>query len=143
MVPGKKMELNEGIRLLTGNAKIDVPLKKKEAPAAPRPPQPRAATPRPTAASTGPVTTRCTVEEKGHRRTFTVTLEPVSTGAVSAARRCGPARPRGPAAVEAKPSDNGSPVYSTFAGTVEVVDILVKRRRRGHEGQTRSPPSRP
>ena len=29
MVPGKKMELNEGIRLLTGKAKIDIPLKKK------------------------------------------------------------------------------------------------------------------
>ncbi len=29
MVPGKKMELNEGIRLLTGNGKIDMPLKKK------------------------------------------------------------------------------------------------------------------
>ncbi len=28
MVPGKKMELNEGIRLLTGNSKIDIPLEK-------------------------------------------------------------------------------------------------------------------
>ena len=33
MVPGKKMELNEGIKLLTGKGKIDLPLKKKEAPA--------------------------------------------------------------------------------------------------------------
>ena len=32
MVPGKKMELNEGIRLLTGQGKIDIPLKKKEEP---------------------------------------------------------------------------------------------------------------
>ena len=32
MVPGKKMEANEGIRLLTGKAKIDIPLKKKEEP---------------------------------------------------------------------------------------------------------------
>jgi pyruvate carboxylase subunit B len=31
MVPGKKMELNEGIKLLTGKGKIDIPLKKKEA----------------------------------------------------------------------------------------------------------------
>ena len=29
MVPGKKMELNEGIKLLTGQAKIDIPLKEK------------------------------------------------------------------------------------------------------------------
>ncbi len=30
MVPGKKMELNEGIRLLTGKPRIDIPFKKKE-----------------------------------------------------------------------------------------------------------------
>ncbi|UCD94687.1 MAG: biotin attachment protein, partial [Candidatus Zixiibacteriota bacterium] len=35
MVPGKKMELNEGIRLLTGKSKIDIPLKKKEEAAPP------------------------------------------------------------------------------------------------------------
>ena len=37
MVPGKKMEVNEGIRFLTGNSKIDLPLKQKETetPAAP------------------------------------------------------------------------------------------------------------
>jgi hypothetical protein len=32
MVPGKKMELNDGIWLLTVKGKIDVPLKKKEEP---------------------------------------------------------------------------------------------------------------
>ena len=32
MVPGKKMEVNEGIKLLTNKAKIDIPLKKVEEP---------------------------------------------------------------------------------------------------------------
>ena len=30
MVPGKKLEINEGIRLLSGKPRIDIPLKKKE-----------------------------------------------------------------------------------------------------------------
>ncbi len=33
IVPGKNMELNEGIRLLTGKAKVNLPLKSKEQPA--------------------------------------------------------------------------------------------------------------
>ena len=105
MVPNKKMELNEGIRLLTGKAKIDIPLKKKEKPAAPAAP---AAAPVAAAAPaiTGPVTTRCTVEENGSRRTFNVTVEPLGGGVVPAA-------------------SNGTPVYSTFTGLVEVVDIMV------------------
>ncbi|UCD63018.1 MAG: biotin attachment protein, partial [Candidatus Zixiibacteriota bacterium] len=113
MVPGKKMELNEGIRLLTGNGKIDVPLKKKEEPV---PAAPAATAP----GITGPVTTRCTVDENGVQRTFVITLEPAATAAAPA--------PAGPAAVPAVPaSSNGTPVYSTFAGFVEVVDILVKK----------------
>jgi pyruvate carboxylase subunit B len=103
MVPGKKMELNEGIRLLTNNAKIDVPLKKREvdsaaaAPAA-APAAAAAAGPAPATAPGIPgwVTTRCTVEEEGVTRTFVVTLEPAAGFAAS-------------------PS-----------GSVEVVDILVQ-----------------
>ncbi len=114
MVPGKKMELNEGIRLLTGKAKIDIPLKKKEEPAPAAAPAAAAA---PSTGITGPVTTRCTVEENGVTRNFVITVEP-ATGAVSAS----PA-----AAVTAPPpSANGTKVFSTFAGFVEVVDILVK-----------------
>jgi pyruvate carboxylase subunit B len=115
MVPGKKMELNEGIRLLTGKAKIDVPLKKKEEP------KPAATASVPAAQSspiTGPVTSQCTVEEGGLRRTFRITLEPAGVPAGAPAT-----------AVAAPPptaSQNGTKVFSTFAGSVEVVDINVK-----------------
>jgi biotin carboxyl carrier protein len=65
---------------------------------------------------TGPVTTRCTVTENGVTRTFTVTVEPAGSSAPAAAA---PA-PAATAVAE------GTPVYSTFAGQVEVVDILCK-----------------
>ncbi len=115
MVPGKKIELNEGIRLLTGKAKIDIPLKKKAE-------EPKAAAPGPAAAPTigpaisGPVTSRCVVEENGGRRTFTVTVEPINVSGAAVAT----------ALAEQPPSTNGTPIYSTFAGQVEVVDIKVK-----------------
>ncbi len=118
MVPGKKMELNEGIRLLTGNPKIDVPLKSKEEPKPAAAPAEAAAAPAP--AVRGPVTTRCTVQENGATRTFLITVEP--TG--SDGNEQGAAAPAATAAPPA--SSNGTPVYSTFAGTVEVVDVLVK-----------------
>jgi len=114
MVPGKKLEVNEGIRLLTGKPKIDVPLKTKEEPA----PTPAAAAPAAVApAITGPVTSKCTVEENGNRRTFTITLEPA--GGASPAAVAAPA----PAATAVA---QGTPVHSTFAGSVEIVDIKVK-----------------
>jgi pyruvate carboxylase subunit B len=109
MVPGKKMELNEGIRLLTGNAKIDIPLKKREPEAAPAAAAPAAGA---APAFTGPTTTRCTVEENGTSRTFVVTLEPATAT-------------EGAPSSSAAPS-GGTPVHSTFAGAVEVVDVLVK-----------------
>lgn len=118
MVPGKKMELNEGIRLLTGKAKIDVPLKKKEEPAPAAAPAPAANTASPIS---GPVTTRCTVQEGAATRTFTITVEPA--GAINTA-------PAAQATAVAAPPPaapvGGTQVYSTFAGSVEVVDILVK-----------------
>lgn len=118
MVPGKKMELNEGIRLLTGNAKIDLPLKKKEEP------KPAAASAVAAApAITGPVTSRCTIEENGVRRSFVVTVEPATAAAGTAAPA--PAV-QAPAAQATPAATNGTQVFSTFAGFVEVVDILVK-----------------
>jgi pyruvate carboxylase subunit B len=108
------METNEGIRLLTGNPKIDVPLKKKEGPAVPAPAAPAAAAP----AIVGPVTTRCTVDENGTKRTFVVTLEPAT--ATGSAPSAAPA-----AVVEAPAAASGTKVFSTFAGSVEIVDILV------------------
>jgi pyruvate carboxylase subunit B len=114
MTPTKKMEANEGIRLLTGNGKLDIPLKKKEEPKVDVK-QEAASSVSPQIA--GPVKSKCVVEENGNVRTFTVTVEPISSG-------------------EAKPSEsqpqqqaslgNTIPVKSTFAGAVEVADIKVK-----------------
>ncbi|MFH1754209.1 MAG: biotin/lipoyl-containing protein, partial [Candidatus Latescibacterota bacterium] len=122
MVPGKNMELNEGIRLLTGKCKIDIPLKKKEEP------KKEIVTAAPAAAHvassfTGPVTTRCTVMERDISRVFTVTVEPVA----GVAGNPGPAaKAASLAPAAAAPITAGTPVYTTFAGTVEVVEIAVK-----------------
>ena len=47
-------------------------------------------------------------------RRFSVTVEPLWTGAAR------------PDAAATAPAAAGTPVFSTFAGTVEVVDVLVK-----------------
>ncbi len=119
MVPGKKMEINEGIRLLTGKSKIDVPLKKK-AEAKPAAAAPAAGSP----AITGPVTSRCLVEENGVQRTFMITVEPADSSAAAPAAA--------PAATPA--AANGTPVFSSFAGFVEVVDIMVKEGESVNKG---------
>jgi pyruvate carboxylase subunit B len=124
MVPGKKVEVNEGLRLLLGNPKIDVPLKKKEAPApAPAPAAAPAAGVAPIV--TGPVTTSVRVTEGALTRTFSVTVEPVG----------GAAAPAPAAEKAAAPAASGTPIFSTFAGSVEVVDILVKVGDKVTEGQ--------
>ena len=128
MVPGKKMELNEGIRLLTGKPRIDIPLKKKEEP---KPDKKAVSAPQARMESaptvSGPVKSRLTVEENGRKRTFTITMEPAGGGASQPA----------PQAVEtsAPASDNGTPVHHSFAGSVEVVDINVKVGDSVSEGQ--------
>jgi len=125
MVPGKKMEANEGIRLLTGKAKIDIPLKKKEEP---KPAQQPAAVAAPSAAPAGnpsvngPTTSRVVVDESGKIRTFVVTVEPNTAGAASATAIA--ELPKAPSAPPA--AKNGTEVYSTFAGTVDVADVLVQ-----------------
>jgi pyruvate carboxylase subunit B len=111
MVPGKKMELNEGIKLLTGNGKIDIPFKKKEE----KPAVVTTAAPA-VAAPTGPITSTCTVKEGSKVRTFVVTVAPSGGGAEKSASAT-----TEPAAV------GGTPVYSGFGGEVEVIDILVKQ----------------
>ena len=113
MVPGKKMELNEGIKLLTGKGKIDIPLKKKEEPAPAVVATPAAAAPLPT----GPITSTCKVEEGGKVRTFVVTVEPASTEAAPSATALATAQ---------STSSQGTNVYSVFGGEVEVIDVLVK-----------------
>jgi pyruvate carboxylase subunit B len=124
MVPGKKMEVNEGIRFLMGNGKIDIPLKEKEVEAAPASQVQPVAAPAPVAK--GPVTSKCTIEEKGKVRTFIVTVEPMNgdSSVKSAAPKAA-----------AKTLAEGKPVYSTFAGKVDVVDILVKVGDSVSEGQ--------
>jgi pyruvate carboxylase subunit B len=115
MVPGKKMDANEGIRFLTGNMKIDIPLKSKQEV------KPVAAPAAPALALTikAPLTSRCTVEENGTKRTFIVTLEPLTEAGA-------PVTPPTPASEARRASTGGTPVYSRFAGSVEVVDVMVK-----------------
>jgi pyruvate carboxylase subunit B len=146
MVPGKNMDLNEGIRLLTGRAKIDIPLKtkapdKEAAPAvAPATAAAPAAAPTAAPAVTGPVTTRCQVQEGGRTRTFTITLEPIGNGqpaavgsAAATASASAPTTAAAPAAAPA-PAAGGTEVFSTFAGSVEVADVRVKVGDRVEEG---------
>ena len=124
MVPGKKMELNEGIRLLTGQGKIDIPLKKKEEPKKEEKPR---ETIRESFVS-GPVKSKCVVEENGKIRTFIVTSEPIlQTTGVKTEGAIQPA-----AVIE---SNNGHQIFHPFAGSVEVVDILVRQGDMVEEGQ--------
>ena len=154
IVPGKDMELNEGIRLLTGRARVNLPLKKKAAPPAPAanaaPPAPTApaAAANPVAAAApvwaGPVTTTVTVEEGGSTRAFRVTIEPPDGEAAAprakAAVAAGPPAPRvlhDTTDHPGEPTRAGAitPVYSPFGGTVEVVGVRVKEGDTVAEGQ--------
>ncbi len=124
MVPGGKVETNQGLRLLLGKPKIDIPLKKKEEPAptaAPAEAPAAGAAP----ALTGPTTTQVKVQEGAQTRTFSVTLEPVG-GAEAPAATATEEKPEAPS--------GGTQVFSTFAGAVEVVDILVKDGDKVNEG---------
>lgn len=128
MVPGKKIEVNEGIRFLTGKAKIDIPLKKKEEP------KPATADTYVPAQMSGavitkPVTSKCIVEENGKSRTFMVTVEPVSLedSAKAASDKTTLDKPI--------PAKGSRAIFSTFAGSVDVVDILVKVGDQVKKGQ--------
>lgn len=105
IVPGKSMELNEGIRLLTGKARINLPLN-KPAPAS----EP--------AALCGPVTTTCTVVEGSVTRTFKITIEPPGPGPV--------AETSVGAVGETSGTGDRIDVFSPFEGKVEVVEIGVR-----------------
>lgn len=124
MVPGKKMEINEGIRLLTGKGKIDIPLKKKEESETKHKPAETTGVVAPSVS--GPVKTKCVVEENGKSRTFLVTLEPLNVGDSVTEKS---------ASSTVGSGTNGEGVYSTFAGTVDVVDILVKQGDSVTKGQ--------
>ncbi len=116
MVPGKKFELNEGIRLLQGKPKIDLPLKRKEeakVSAAPGAAASAAHIP------AGTFITNCTVEEGGVARMFRVTVEVGGSG--DGAPAAAPA-----VAASGTLSPNGTPVYSPFEGEAPVVELHVK-----------------
>jgi pyruvate carboxylase subunit B len=133
MVPEKNMETNEGIKFLAGSFKIDIPLKrteekkeeKKPAAAAAQAPVHQAGVP----VLSGPVTTRCTVDEHGTLRTFLVTVEPLTAGAHGTG--ASPAPP--PVAVPG--GDGVVAVYSPFEGLVALADIFVKVGDRVSTGQ--------
>ncbi|HIG27380.1 MAG TPA: biotin attachment protein [Verrucomicrobiales bacterium] len=126
IVPGKDLELNEGIRLISGKPKIVLPLKKVEekkdatvsAPAS-------AAAPSVMAMPTGTITTDCTVEEGGKTRQFRVTIQ-MPGGNGQAVAQVPAALPSGGPAPAADSGGQVVPVYSPFEGTVEVVEIKVK-----------------
>ena len=107
IVPGKNMELNEGIRLLENRSKITLTLKKEESDA------PAAA---PITASTK---TSVTVTEGGNTRTYEVVVEPP----VSAAA---PVVASGQAAPAPASRGAATDVFSPFEGNVELVEVNVK-----------------
>ncbi|MBU0473873.1 MAG: biotin attachment protein [Bacteroidetes bacterium] len=114
MVPGQKMEINEGIKFLTGKGKIDIPLKKDEEVKTPEP-QAQVAQSAVAIPFSGTVKTKCVVEENGKTRTFVISVEPINSVSKSKEDTKIPETSAEPKAV-----------FSTFAGTVDVVDILVK-----------------
>ena len=117
IVPGKAMELNEGIRFLTGNAKISLPLKKAPVAAA--------------TALTAPFTTTCKVVEGAVTRNFEITIAPPGSAPAAAPTGAAPAAAAAPIAHAGK----RVPVYSPFEGNVEVVQIAVKVGDAVQEGQ--------
>ncbi len=128
IVPKKNIEMNEGLRLLKGKPKIELPLKKKEEPKPASAPatavvnQPAAPTFAP-----GPMTTTCTLQEGEVTRTFRVTLDIPGDGQL----------PVQSAQVQATstPSSNGVGVFSPFEGDAPVVELKVKKGDAVSEGQ--------
>ncbi len=145
IVGGKRMELNEGLRLLQGKARVNLPLKSsaakqretESAPPESAPAAPAQAAPR---SSSGPLTTTATVVEGGHKRVFTITLEPVgeSSGEAPAARSAAPQRAEespAPTAATAESGGDGVEICSPFGGTVEVLEIKVREGEHVESGQ--------
>jgi len=147
IVPGKNLELNEGIRLLTGRARISLPLNKGERSATASAPAPASPAAPVAPAFLGPVTTHCTVVEGRTTRRFKVTIEapagapavPVAALAAApivqatmapAASASAPAPARAGATTGATTA-----VYSPFQGKTELVEVNVKVGDAVQEGQ--------
>lgn len=126
-VPGKDMQLNEGIRLLENRSKIVLPLKKdsdgSDSPSV--------------QTITKRTTIECEVVENGKTRKFEVTLDPPPSSNVGIVTpgAGGSSGGSAPAAAAPVPAGNQTPVYSPFEGKVEVVRIDVKPGDNVTEGQ--------
>jgi len=133
IVPGKSLDLNEGIRFLTGKGKISLPFRKKPEPAPVAAPAPAAV---PAPAWRGPVTTECTVVEGATTRRFQITIAPPGGAEVVA-----PAAPASAVSAPAAPPPVAAPaagrtaVYSPFEGKVQLVEIRVRVGDTVREGQ--------
>lgn len=134
IVPGKRIELNEGLRLLLGTARVNLPL--KQTTEADVPPPAAATAPPVPPRHDGPVTTTATVVEAGVTRVFTVTLEP-ATGDAETQPGTNAATPHAaaPAAPSPTPAANGTAICSPFSGTVEVLEVRVGAGERVASGQ--------
>jgi pyruvate carboxylase subunit B len=119
IVPGKNMDVNEGIRLLSGTPKIAVPLKSKEGSGA-----------GPETTFTMPFSTSCTVKEGGSLRRFVITIEPpAGVGIRVAGVRSEAQEPTG------RTLDGATPVYSPLPGRAELIQLAVKVGDRVQPGQ--------
>jgi pyruvate carboxylase subunit B len=110
IVPGKNMDVNEGIRLLTGRPKIALPLKSKVGSDAGR-----------DMTFTAPFSTSCTVNEGASARRFRITIEPPAGVPIKVAAGPAPAQEtvRGT-------TDGATPVYSPLPGKAELIQLAVK-----------------
>jgi pyruvate carboxylase subunit B len=127
IVPGRHMDLNEGIRLLAGNPKVAVPLKTRASSAAVAPRAVEGSAPALT--FNGPFSTSCLVSEGSTSRRFRVTIEPPAGIAVRVA-----AAPPSTAAPD-RGFGGATPVYSPFAGKAELVALTVKVGEHVRAGQ--------
>ena len=107
IVPGKNMELNEGIRLLENRSKITLPLKEKKSdvPA--------------TTTITSPTKTSVSVTEGGNTRNYEVVIEPPAS-------RSTPTATQGQTPAPTGSSGTSTDVFSPFEGSVELVEVNVK-----------------
>ena len=127
VVPGKNMNLNEGIRFLTGKMRIVLPLKVQAEETAVESPAAAAGGSAMASPLAGPVTTDCTVVEGAVTRTFRITIEPAAgAGAAPGGPALSVAAQAPPPAAPAAGAAGATPIFSPFAGKVELVEINVK-----------------
>ena len=119
IVPGKDMDVNEGIRLLSGTPRIAVPLKSTEGSGA-----------RQAMTFTTPFSTSCTVKEGESLRRFVITIEPPAAVGIRVAPGASQAQE-----TAGKTVDGTTPVYSPLPGRAELIQLAVKVGDRVQPGQ--------